>query len=69
MKVGEMRPLAKASPNEVMVVSGSMTVVPAVTVHILTVVTVPSAMGTAVPRSSKSLRGKKNGGCDNKNQR
>jgi hypothetical protein len=68
MKVSEMRLLAEASPNEVMMVSGSMTVVPAVTVHILAMVTVPSAMGASVPRSSKSLHGKQNGGCDNKNQ-
>jgi hypothetical protein len=50
-------------------VSGSVTVVPSVTVHILTMVTVPSAMGTAVPRSSKRLHRKQKPGCDNKNQR
>jgi len=52
-----------------MMVSGSMTMVPAVTVHILTMVTVPSAMGTAVPRSSKSLHGKPKDRCDYKYQR
>ena len=59
----------KNSPIKVMMVSGSMTMVPAVTVHILTMVTVPSAMGTAVPRSSKSLHGKQKDRCDYKNQR
>jgi hypothetical protein len=41
-----------------------MPMAPAVKVSSLALVTVPSAMGTAVPRSSKSLRWEQGDRCD-----
>ena len=57
---------AFTSPIKDMVVS--MTMVAAVMVSILAMVSVPSAMGTAVPRGSKSLHWKQKGCGDYENQ-
>ena len=45
-----------------------MTMAPAVMVSSLALVTVPSAMGAAVPRGSKSLNWEQGDRCDYENQ-